>query len=47
VEAADFHTDIEQLLGTKERLQAVMRIGYSNARPVHSKRLPLEQLLIT
>jgi hypothetical protein len=47
VEAADFHTDIEQLIGTKERLQAVMRIGYSNARPVHSKRLPLEQLLTT
>lgn len=46
VEAADFHEDVEHMVGSKQRLQAVMRIGYSNSKEVHSPRLPLDQLLL-
>jgi len=29
VEAPDFHKEIEELLGTKYRIQTIMRLGYS------------------
>jgi len=47
VEAVDFHTDIESMVGTPLRLQTVMRIGYSTAPRVHSPRLTLDEVLIT
>lgn len=46
VEAADFHEDIEKELGTMMRLQCLIRIGKSNARPYYSGRKPVESLLI-
>lgn len=47
VEAADFHEDVEKLLGTTMRLQAIVRVGYV-AKPLkrHSPRLPLEAVLL-
>lgn len=45
VEASDFHEDIEAAIGTKQRLQTIMRAGYSHSRIAHSPRLPLEELL--
>ena len=47
VEAADFHTDIERMLGTKHRLQTLMRIGYSHKKHVVSPRIPTKKLLKT
>lgn len=38
VEALDFHDDIEEMAGTKYRLQTVLRLGYSNSSPKHSPR---------
>lgn len=45
VEASDFHKDIEAAIGTKQRLQTIMRAGYSRSRIAHSPRLPLDKLL--
>lgn len=47
VEAADFHLDIEQALGTGQRLQAILRLGYSRRQPRPVRRFTLEQLLVT
>lgn len=47
VEAADFHLDIEQALGTAQRLQAILRLGYSRRQLQPVRRFPLEHLLIT
>lgn len=47
VEALDFHEDVEKLLGTRQRLQTVMRIGKSAQVPVYSPRLSNEDLLNT
>jgi len=46
VEAFDFHADIEQILGSNYRLQALYRVGYSNARPAPAPRLSTEELLL-
>jgi hypothetical protein len=46
VEAADFHTDIENALDSKYRLQAVLRLGFSRARPRHSPRFGLDDILL-
>lgn len=49
VEAADFHLDVEKALGTKFRLQAVLRLGYGRhaARPQLTPRISLAKALIT
>lgn len=47
VEAADFHEDIEKLLGTKKRVQSVIRIGRGSKRKKYSGRLSPEELLAT
>lgn len=47
VEASDFHTDIENLVGTDLRLETLMRIGYSSAKPAHSPRLRLDDVIVT
>jgi hypothetical protein len=38
VEAPDFHLEVEEAVGTKYRLQAVLRLGYSSNQPRHSPR---------
>lgn len=45
VEAADFHTDIEKIVGTEHRLQTMMRVGYSSKNPVVSPRIPTAKLI--
>lgn len=45
VEAPDFHQEIEKHLGTKNRLQAVMRYGKSNKKIAPSPRLSVDELL--
>lgn len=45
VEASDYHLDIEKACNTEKRLQSVMRVGYSDSKPQHSPRLPLEDVL--
>jgi hypothetical protein len=47
VEASNFHEDIEALLGTKERLQSVIRIGIGKQKKVRSPRVATEELLFT
>jgi hypothetical protein len=47
VEASDFHEDIEKLLGTTMRIQAIIRIGRGKTRRFHSPRLSAEDLLAT
>lgn len=47
VEAADYHLDIEKELGTSKRLQTVLRLGYSQARPVVTPRYSLEEVRLT
>lgn len=47
VEAADFHKDIEAMIGTTDRLQTMMRIGIAQ-KPLQkqSPRLDVEELLV-
>lgn len=45
VEATDFHTDIEDYLGTSRRLQTLMRIGYSSKKQVTSPRISTKSLI--
>ena len=45
VEASTFHEDVEELLGTSERLQAVIRFGKGKSQRHHSPRLPLSEIL--
>jgi nitroreductase len=46
VEASDFHTDVERLLDTQLRLQAVMRVGYSSRQPARpAPRYHLDDLI--
>ena len=47
VEAADFHEDIEKLLGTKKRILSLIRVGQSKAQPKKSGRFKPPELLIT
>lgn len=44
VEAATFHEDIEKLLGTNQRLQAVIRIGRGAGKRRYSPRLGVDEL---
>lgn len=46
VEAADFHEDIEKMLGLNQRLQAIIRVGYGQSPPVYSPRLALDKLML-
>jgi hypothetical protein len=45
VEAATFHEDIESLLKTNQRLQAVIRIGKGAAKRRYSPRVPAKELI--
>lgn len=45
VEASDFHEDIEKLLGTKKRIQCLMRIGKGSNNKIYSPRLDEEDLI--
>lgn len=45
VEAATFHEDIEKMLDTNQRLQAVIRIGKGTKTRRYSPRLPIEELV--
>lgn len=47
VEALDFHEDVERKIGTKKRLQTVMRIGNSTAKPAYSPRIDVADLIVT
>ena len=45
VEASNFHEDVEQLLGTTQRLQAVLRIGIGSPHRKYSPRVSAEELI--
>lgn len=45
VEASNYHEDVEKLLGTSERLQAVIRIGRGSAKRNHSPRVSAKSLI--
>lgn len=47
VEATDFHEDIEKLMGTNQRIQAVMRIGIGSKKRHYSPRVDVQELLTT
>ena len=47
VEAADFHEDIEKMLGTSRRIQSVIRIGKGASKKSFSGRLDPKEILIT
>jgi len=47
VEAADFHEDIEKMLGTEKRIECVIRFGLGQRKRRPSGRLAPEQLLVT
>jgi hypothetical protein len=45
VEASTYHEDVEALLKTEQRLQAVLRIGYGSTHRAYSPRLSSEELI--
>lgn len=45
VEASDFHEEIESMLGTKSRIQCVLRIGKGSAKKIHSPRLSAKEII--
>lgn len=45
VEAATFHEDVEKMLETSQRLQAVLRIGKGAAKKQYSPRVSAEELI--
>jgi hypothetical protein len=47
VEAADFHEDVEKLLGTEKRIQSVIRVGRGHKKKRSSGRLSSHELLVT
>lgn len=47
VEASTFHEDVESLIHTKQRLQAVVRIGYGAKKRSHSPRVSASELITT
>ncbi|MGH7157258.1 MAG: hypothetical protein ACREGG_04075 [Candidatus Saccharimonadales bacterium] len=47
VEAADFHEDIERLLGTDKRIESVIRIGRGQKKKAVSGRFSSQELLVT
>lgn len=46
VEATDFHTDIEDRLGTSKRLQTLMRVGYGSRKSTTSPRIATKDLIV-
>jgi hypothetical protein len=46
-EAADFHEDIEKLLGTDKRIMSVIRVGRGSKKKAYSGRLSAKELLTT
>lgn len=47
VEASNYHEDIEQLLGTTDRIQSVLRIGKGQKKREHSPRVTAKELIAT
>jgi hypothetical protein len=47
VEASDFHEDIEKLLGTTQRIQAILRVGQGKTHRYYSPRVSARELLAT
>jgi hypothetical protein len=47
VEASDFHEDIENVLGTTKRIQAIIRVGRGKIHRFHSPRVSADELLAT
>jgi hypothetical protein len=47
VEASDFHEDVENVLSTTKRIQAVIRIGRGKTQRFHSPRVSADELLAT
>lgn len=45
VEASTFHEDIENILGTDQRLQAILRIGKGSSKRQYSPRVPAAELI--
>jgi nitroreductase len=45
VEASNYHDDIEELLGTKQRVLSLMRIGQGSPKHFYSPRVSSEELL--
>lgn len=45
VEASTFHEDIEEMLGTKQRLQTVLRVGLGAKKRYYSPRIKGENLI--
>lgn len=45
VEAFDFHEEIEQVLGTNERIMTIARIGFSSAKSVGSPRINTDEFV--
>ena len=45
VEAATFHEDVEKMLGTSQRLQAVLRIGKGAVKKRYSPRVSAKELI--
>ncbi len=45
VEASNYHDDIEELIGTKDRILATIRIGKGTRKKHHSPRVSVDELL--
>jgi len=45
VEASNYHDDIEEILGTNQRVLAMIRIGQGSKRRHHSPRVSVDELL--
>lgn len=45
VEASTYHEDVEEMLETNQRLQAVIRIGKGSDKKIHSPRISTEELI--
>lgn len=45
IEAATFHEDVEEMLGTNQRLQAVLRVGKGAAKKYYSPRASAKELI--
>ncbi len=45
VEASNYHEDVEQLIGTNQRLQCVIRVGKGASKRNHSPRVSAEEII--
>ncbi len=45
VEASNYHDDIEELIGTKDRILAIIRVGKGTRKKHHSPRVDVDELL--